>query len=250
MDMDFIGVKNDEIYINNNRYEISKLLMEKSSNIKNNIISTIAVADLKLIFDLYDYKFFGSWFKNNFKGTIKFSLSKRMSKSAGLTLCPKNLGNIREEDLVIEIRLGVNFFFQYNAIEGTKKVCGVKTKSGLEAMLLVFEHELCHVIEFVNFGASSCKQERFKSIANNLFGHTESYHALPTNQEIIREKLGFNVGELVAFEFNGELLRGILYRINKRGTVMVRDKKGTHLDKAGNRYTKYYVPYTVIKKAN
>lgn len=77
----------DEIV--NKRAEISKLLIQKSANIKNGTISTISTADLKLMFELYDQIFFGSWFKRNFKGKLKFSLSRRMTKSAGLTLCPK-----------------------------------------------------------------------------------------------------------------------------------------------------------------
>jgi hypothetical protein len=235
----------DEIV--NKRAEISKLLIQKSANIKNGTISTISTADLKLMFELYDQIFFGSWFKRNFKGKLKFSLSRRMTKSAGLTLCPKNIDKIKPEELVVEIRIGVDFFFHYGLIEGSETVCGIKTNSSLEALQLVFEHELCHAIEFILFKESNCSGARFKVIANNLFGHTESYHELPTYKQIAKQKFSLNIGDTVSFTFNGKRLQGILYNINKRATVMVRDKDGPLADKQGNRYSKYYVPLTFLE---
>jgi hypothetical protein len=229
------------------RAEISKLLIQKSANIKNGTISTISTADLKLMFELYDQIFFGSWFKHNFKGKIKFSLSRRMTKSAGLTLCPKNIDKIKPEDLIIEIKIGVDFFFQYGSIKGCNTVCGIKTKSSLEALQLVFEHELCHVIEFIHFKESNCSGDRFRAIANSLFGHTESYHKLPTYKQIAKQKFSLNIGDTVSFTFNGKRLQGILYNINKRATVMVRDKDGPFADNQGNRYSKYYVPLTLLE---
>ena len=230
------------------RSEIFKQLMKASSNINDGTTSSISTADLRCLFELYDKIFFHNWFKGNFKGKIVFSLSKRMTKSAGLTLCPKNIDKIKSEDLVIEIRIGVDFFFHYEVLEGSKKVCGVSTYNSLHALQLVFEHELCHVLEFIHFKESSCKKERFKTMACNLFGHTESYHVLPTNQQIAREKLDLHLGDMVTFIFENKKLQGVLHNINKRGTVMVKDKKGPYKDKNGNRYAKYYVPLNLISK--
>jgi hypothetical protein len=224
------------------REEISKLLMQQSPNIRSGVINTISTADLELMFWLYDQTFFENWFKKSFKGKIKFSLSRRMTKSAGLTLCPKNIDKVKPEDLVIEIRIGVDFFFHYGLVEGSKMVCGVKTSNSLEALQLVFEHELCHVIEFIHFKESNCSGNRFKTIANNLFGHTESYHKLPTHRQIAKQKLGLNIGDTVSFTFDGKRLTGVLYNINKRATVMVRSDNGPLVDNKGNRYSKYYVP--------
>ncbi|HEX2927484.1 MAG TPA: SprT-like domain-containing protein [Ruminiclostridium sp.] len=233
--------------INYKRGEISKQLMLESSNIKNGTISTISTDDLELLFQLYDRLFFENWFKESYKGKMKFSLSRRMVKSAGLTICPKSIDKIAPDKLVLEIRIGVDFFYHYGHIEGRKTVCGIKTTNSLEALQLVFEHELCHVIEFINFKKSNCKGKRFKTIASNLFGHTESYHRLPTQRQIAKQKLGINIGDTVSFNFEGRILTGILYNINKRATVMVRNNGGTMVDNKGNRYSKYYVPLILLK---
>ena len=229
------------------REEINKLLRVKSDNLKSGAISTISTSDLRLLFMLYDQIFLGNWFKDCFKGKFKFSLSRQLTKSAGLTRCPKNIDKIEPEELVIEIKIGVDFFFHYGLVEGSKTVGGLKTNNSLEALQLVFEHELCHVIEFIHFNRSNCSGKRFKEIAGNLFGHTESYHKLPTHRQIANQKLGLNIGDTVSFTFEGKKLKGILYNINKRATVMVRNENGPLAEGQGNRYSKYYVPLTLLK---
>jgi hypothetical protein len=244
---DILGTKLINSDIENKRQEISRLLIQKSKNIKNATITAISIADLELLFKLYDEIFLESWFMQNYKGKLKFSVSRQMTKSAGLTRCPKNIDSIRPEELVIEVKLGIDFFFHYGLVEGSRMVGGIDTESSLEALQLVFEHELCHVIEFIHFGRSSCKKERFKTMAGNLFGHTESYHKLPTPKQIASNKLGINIGDTVAFTFEGKDYKGILYNINKRAIVMVRDKNGRLIDKQNRRYTKYYVPLSLIE---
>ncbi len=245
--LDLINIKQKSQDIRNKRIQIAAFLKEASRNIKSNTIEMISASDLKLMFELYDKIFFQSWFKNSFQGKLKFSLSRRMTRSAGLTLCPKNIDSIKPEELSIEIRIGVDFFFHYGTVKGTNAVCGINTSSSLEAMQLVFEHELCHVIEFVLFKRSNCSGNRFKAIANNIFGQTESYHRLPTHKQIARQKMGINIGDTVSFTFEGKRLTGILYNINKRATVIVNDKGGHLTDRAGNRYSKYYVPLSLLE---
>jgi len=170
-----------------------------------------------------------------------------MTKSAGLTRCPQNIDRIEPAELVIEIKIGIDFFMHYDLIEGSKTVGGINTCNSLEALQLVFEHELCHVIEFVHFKRSSCSKKRFKALANNLFGHTESCHKLPTYRQIANQRMGLNIGDTVSFIFEGEKLTGLLYNINKRAIVMVRNKDGFLADCKGNRYTKYYVPLNLLE---
>ena len=233
--------------IKNKRAEVSRLLTQSSPNIKNGDIKIISTADLKLLFDLYDKVFFGERFKTIFKGKLRFSLSRRMTRSAGKTLFPIDISGIKPENLTIEIRMGVDFYFRHNLIEGSKNACGIKTTTGLEALQVIFEHELCHAIEYICFGQTNCSAERFKTIAGNLFGHTESHHSLPTNTQIAHQKLGLKIGHNVSFTFEGKRLKGILYKINKRAVVMVRDKNGQFADSKGNRYAKYYVPLPMLE---
>lgn len=167
-----------------------------------------------------------------------------------MTICPKDISKKKPSDIVIEIRIGVDFFLQYNRIPGSKPVSGYETTSPIEALLLVFEHELCHAVEFVLWHKSSCKGQRFKQLSAQLFGHTTSYHELPTNRKIALHSMDLKLGDTVSFDYGGEQLKGLLYRINKRAVVMVRDQNGTLADKHGNRYTRYYVPLSRLTEIN
>lgn len=245
--IELLNTKYSRKEIEGRRRKISKLFRSRSENITSETINAISSADLELLFELYDQIFFDNWFQEVYQGKVKFSLSRRMTRSAGSTICPKNMGKIKPEDQVIEIRIGVDFFFHYQTLEGEKTVCGIKTTTALEGLQLVFEHELCHLIEFVHHHLSSCKGDRFKTMARNLFGHLESHHQLPTYRQIAREKFGLQVGDTVSFTYEGKRLKGIINNINKRATVLVRDKKGQMVDEEGNRYSKYYVPLTFLK---
>ncbi len=246
---DIISIQQNCEDILEKRSLLSEELLIKSGNIKSKNFKSISVRDLELIFELYDRIFFENWFGSFFKGKIMYSLSKRMTRSAGLTICPKKAIK-NPEELILEIRIGVNFFFRYDQLEGSKLVSGIETHNALEALLLVFEHELCHVLEFILYKKSSCKGKRFKTIALNIFGHTDSYHKLPSQKQIVHENMGLHIGDSVYFTFEGKKLNGILYNITKRATVMVKDKKGPYRDKIGNRYSKYYVPLEYLNHEN
>ncbi len=233
----------------NGRARIGELMRLNSPYIKSGTITRISDADLRLMFFFYDQVLFGNWFKDNFEGDLRFSLSRRMTKSAGLTIYPKEAHGVVPGKATIEIRIGVDFLFHYDSLEGNKLVCGIETANSLGALQVVFEHEICHVIEFICFGVSNCRKDRFKSISWNLFGHTESYHDLPTPRQIASKRLGLNIGDPVSFELEGRILRGIINNISKRATVMVKDNKGSFTDEQGNRYAKYYVPLTLLNKS-
>lgn len=234
--------------INGKRKEIIRKIIELSPNIKDEVISTISSGDLRLIFDLYDEFFLDDWFKKYYKGEMKFTLSRRMTKSAGITIFPKYVNAGMDTSSSFEIRIGIDFFFNYNMLEGNKVVCGIKTGNSLKALLVVFEHEICHVLEFIHIGRSNCGGEHFKNLARNLFGHKESHHQLPTHKSIVAHKLGIRVGNKVSFRYENKEFTGIIHNINKRATVMVKDEKGQFVDKDGHRYAKFYVPPELLKK--
>ncbi|MDD2556214.1 MAG: hypothetical protein PHV50_01115 [Syntrophaceticus sp.] len=246
--IDLIKRKHNTEDIVKRRKKIAKHIMKDSQDIKSGTISSISTLDLELLFDLYDSFFLGDWFNRNYKGKLNFSLSRRMTRSAGSTLCSKNIAESAPQELVLEIRIGVDFLFNYGLIERVKTVCGVDTNNSLQALQLVFEHELCHVIEYICFQKSNCKGNRFKTIASNLFGHTASHHNLPTYKQIAKQKFVLNIGDSVSFTFKEERMNGILNNINKRATVLVPDKTGPYKDKLGNRYTKYYVPLELLER--
>lgn len=242
-----LNLKYSQNEINEKRNKIYNEFICTSPNVNSGIITKISSADLKLLFDLYDCIFLNGCFKEKTKLNIIFSLSKRMTHSAGKTIYPKNLINISLEDATFEIRMCVNFFFNYYETNRIKLVNGINTKDSLEAFQLVFEHEICHLIELIEFKDSDCKGDRFKTIASNIFGHKGIYHELPTNKETANIKYGVNIGDKVSFIFEDKKYQGFITNINKRATIMVIDPKGQYMDKLNNRYKKYYVPLSQLK---
>ncbi len=244
---DIFSLKLSNKEIEDRRSKISAIFMRDSDNVKTEKIATLTADDLSLLFRLYEDIFLEHWFDQNYRGKIKFSVSRQLTRSAGLTRCPKKISSLRPEDVVIEIKIGIDFFLNFGMLEGRNLVGGIEASSSLEALLLVLEHELCHVIEFVVFGRSSCKGKRFKTIAANLFGHKDSFHKLPTHRQIALDAMGLRLGDSISFTYEGKRLTGVLYGIKKRATVMVRDNKGLLADSQGKRYTKYYVPLSLIE---
>jgi hypothetical protein len=230
------------------REEVRRAFMAKSERVKCGQITCMADSDLRLLYEIYDYVFLEDYFKTTFTGVLTFSLSTRMSKSAGKIISPRNLRALPPGQEHYEVRMGIKLFFQYYGLSREKTVNGIRTKDALEAFQIVFEHELCHLIELHLYRQSSCHQNRFKTIARNLFGHTESYHRLPTAAEIAGDRYDLAPGDQVSFNHEGEILQGVIQRINQRATVMVRDKKGQYRDRQGHRYTKWYVPLPMLKK--
>jgi hypothetical protein len=220
----------------------------KSKNVKNGNIECMSNADLKILFDLYDEEFFQGYFSRNFKGDLKFSLSTRMTSAAGKTIYSKKIKLLQEDEETYEIRMGIKFFFEYSKVERDKIVSGINTKDSLEAFQIVLEHELCHFMELHFYKESSCKKLRFKNMAYNVFGHTEVYHQLPSQREIISKDYGLKIGQKVSFIHEEKKYDGFIYKINKRATVMACDKKGRYRDAAGNAYSKWYVNFEQLLK--
>lgn len=227
--------------IQSNRNKIYNEFIANSSNINSGIITQISPNDLKLLFSLYDKIFFNNYFKNNFKSKLVFSLSPRMTNSAGKLIYPKNLPNIKIDDAKFELRMGINFFFKYYETNDDKIANGIKTKDSLEAFMIVFEHELCHLIELIDYNYTNCKKDNFKKISFDIFRHTNSYHELPTHKKIAVQKYGFKIGDAVSFIHNKKKNTGFIYNINQRATIMVKNTNGQYIDDNGNKYVKYYV---------
>jgi len=237
-----INIKYNDETINAKRKAVTEGLLKESKNIISGKIDCISILDLRILYEYYDRLFFNNWFRDNFEGQILYELSRRMTKSAGITKCPKNISQMKPEQIRVIICIGVDFFFKFDYLEGSKNVCGIETHNSVEALQIVFEHELIHAIEFLIFHSSSCKEQRFMQAAKDLFGHTQSHHHLPSNRRIASEKMGINIGDKVQFIFEDKQLNGFVANISKRATVMVINSNGSYADNNGTRYMKYYVP--------
>lgn len=239
----YLDIKYSQEEIVLKRERIRQLLFDNSNMIKSGVLDKVEDRDLWLLYSFYDEIFLKNYFRNNFKGDIMLSFSRRLTSAGGLTKFYKS----KENGYHFEIKISVNFLFDYYKTNRDKMVNGYKTKDNLEAMLLVFEHELCHVIEFLYTGKSSCKKAPFKILAKNIFGHTDVYHAMPTSREIIKENYNIKVGQRVCFEYEDKNIYGIVSAINKRVTVMVENPNGDYRDSKGVRYLKYYVPINLLQ---
>ena len=233
------------------RHRVGEILQQASANIQGQEVRAIAPADLQLLFAAYDRVFFAGTLGEAVGNQMRFSLSTRMTRSAGMTIIPKNYGQLPRQQQFLEIRISVDMLFNYavsasggekGAGNGCKPVGGIIARHSLEALQLVFEHELCHVLEFLCYGKSSCKKEQFRRLAEEIFGHDTSYHQLPTVRQLAWERLGLEVGARVQFVLQGRQHQGVVSNITKRATVMVPDAGGDFCDRRGRRFSKYYVP--------
>ncbi len=90
----------------------------------------------------------------------------------------------------------------------------------------IFEHEIIHVIEHILYDTSSCSKPSFKRLSNNIFGHTAVTHRLITQNEIADKTFNLHVGDFTSFDYEGQIFKGVVSRITKRATVMVKDPEG------------------------
>ncbi len=236
--------------IHKKRQEVRRSLISRSRTITGGRIDRLATSDLRIMFEIYDTCFFGGYFASHFRGEISFSLSARMSRNAAKLMSPRNLASLRPEQERYEIRVGTVFFFSYYRTNRDKPVNGIPTRDALHALQLVFEHELCHLLELHCYKTTSCRRARFKAIARQVFGHTDSYHHLPTYAEIAEARSGLGVGDRVSFHHDGREMYGVISRITRRATVMVPDLHGDYVDRHGEKHTKWYVPLKDLERSH
>ncbi|WP_346940091.1 hypothetical protein [uncultured Clostridium sp.] len=213
---------------------------------KINMLNSIDILTLKNIsslIDIYDYYVLRGYLVKTIPEGIKVSISNRMTSSGGKTIFSK-----RGREYSYEIRISNRVMERFIEDNRSKIVCGIKAIDTLEALMLILEHEICHVIEFSKYGNSNCKEERFKTIAFNLFGHKSSYHEILKKEDTLNKtiKSSFAKGQVVQFKYKGILYEGIISNINKRATVMVKDINGAYRDNNGFSYSKWYIPLKLL----
>lgn len=245
-----INIKYDLDTIDNKRATIKNLVFANSKNIKSENFDKLSESDLFVLFNLYDEIFLKSWFKENFKGKIIFKLSRQLTRAAGNTKTKRNIAEISPEDIEFEMKVSLNHLMNFNKIDRSKYVGGIEAKSLLESLMLVFEHELCHVIEFLVCKKSSCKKKPFKDLIFNLFGQTETTHKLVSSNEVNAQEFGLKPGDKVKFQYKNKYINGFIHRINKRATVMCPDERGNYIDKAGKKYKKFYTTLECLMKVD
>lgn len=215
---------------------IHRAVLHRSSTLTQANYTAISAADLRLLFLLYDQQFFSGLVSRHVKDCLSFSLSPRMTRSAGKTV-------FRRAPTRFEIRLSrLLLFGAFADVPRQIEVNGVLCQDRLEATMRVFEHELVHLLEFMLFSTSTCTGPTFQRLSWNLFRHIRQTHRLVTPRERAAAIMDLHIGSEVSFEVRGRQLAGTVYRITKRATVMVPDCTGLYVDPRGQHYAKYYVP--------
>lgn len=225
-------------------------VLTESAAIDTANFQEISTADLKLLFDMYDQSFFGNFLSQSIRedvATLNFRLSNRMTRSGGATerLRPRS-GAVRRDRFTITV--STLLLFQ-SFREGSRpiNVGGLECNDRLEALQRIVEHELLHLTEFLAWDASSCTRPNFRNLSRNIFGHAGVKHELVTPYEVAATTFDIRPGDLVAFEFEGIRLAGVVNRITKRATILVEDPHG-RLYSGGKKYAAFYVPISMLKK--
>ena len=203
-------------------------------------VKSLNPCTLSAALDGYDRLFLNGYLARAY-GQINVTLSSRLTSSAGKFIYMRNPA-IRLEKA--EIRMSSDFLFRLN--DGPFTLNGLTVATPQEAFLVVFEHELCHALETALYGSTG-HSKRFLSLANGLFGHTQTRHSLPTRMQEAAQN-GLSVGTRVSFPYEGKQLTGRITYIGKSATVMVLSLRGAYRDKMGRRYTKYRVPLELLMK--
>lgn len=218
------------------RNVIYRRILANSPFIRTGNFARISQNDIKYLFQLYDHYFWNGFFKKNHDYPVAFHLSRKMTRSAG-----KTEYNPRTRQFSLKIS-SILLFQSYRDTDRPIKVNGLICKNRLEALMRVMEHESVHIYEIIQFGNSSCKADRFKQLARQVYGHSDTHHQLVTQRERARKRFGFDIGSIVRFSIGKQQYSGKIVRITKRATIMVPNSQGNYQDVKGNRYMKCYVP--------
>ncbi len=210
---------------------------------------------LGFLFKQYDSEFFGGLLKNAIdhenRCHLVFTFSQRMTKAGGKTKYSKKTmrtGNKRYVVTTFEISISSTLLYQsFRDVKRTITVNGIVCQDRLEALQRIFEHELIHFIEIFLWKKSSCSAHQFKRLVRHIFGHNETTHQLITQTERALNKFGIKIGSTVEFSHDGENYRGIVNRITKRATILVKHKDGSRYSD-NKRYLKFYIPLSMLKK--
>ena len=235
--------------VSNRTSDIYEAALRNSRYIDAGNFDSIHASDLEFLFDRYDEQFFdGGCRKLLGKSPLTFRLSKRMTQSAGKATRWQQRGRrLKSTPVKYEIAVSTTLLFQtFHDVQRPIVMSGIECRDRLEALQRVLEHETTHLIEFLIWQNSSCSANRFQSIANRFFHHTEHTHQLITPRERAQAKFGIQAGSRVTFRLDGQHFEGFVNRITKRATVLVEDRRGTPYND-GKRYAKYYVPVGLLK---
>ena len=248
--MDLLIIHNSPETIAAKTAAIHQAILRDSRCIRQPNFERIATEDVARLFELYDREFLGGWLAPAVLAKtgvpLKFRLSSTMTNAGGKTITYRRRG-IGGESHSYEIAIASRMLFMtFREVEREITVCGLPCTDRLQALQRIMEHEIIHLSELVMWDESSCSQIRFKKLARNIFGHTDTTHALVTPREHAAVRHDLRVGAMVEFDFEGRRRVGRVNRIHQRATVLVEDPAG-RLYTDGKEYLKFYMPLESLR---
>ncbi len=242
------AIRHDPAEVEALRGRVYRGVLDRSEHVRSGNFDALGVADLRLLFDLYDAGSFGgllgAMLREDGAGEVGFRLSDRMTNAAGKTIVRRPRASGRVE---YEIAVSAFLLFQtFRDVDRVVTVGGLACRDRLEALQRIFEHELLHLAEFLASGKSSCAADPFQGLARDIFGHSAFVHELVTPREVAARAHEIRQGDLVAFEHDGTTRVGRVNRITKRATVLVEDPAGRPYSD-GRRYKIFYVPLPMLR---
>jgi hypothetical protein len=244
--LDLLAIHNPPEAVAAKTRAIYETVLRLSPEMRKGNFSVIETGDLQRLFNLYDEQFFGGWLSRTIAATadgpLLFRLSSTMTRAGGKTIrtrIPRRDGKyLTHYEIAIASRL---LFMTFGDIQRPVSVCGLLCADRLTALQRIMEHEIIHLAEQLEWGNSSCKAPRFKSLATRIFGHADTKHDLVTPREKAAADHAIHIGSKVEFHFHGRRFVGKVNRIHHRATVLVEAKDGMKY-RDGKSYHKYYIP--------
>jgi hypothetical protein len=249
--MDLLAIHNSADTIASRLADIRMALLQSSPSIRRGDFERIGVEDIASLVKMYDREFFGGWLDQAIRQRshlpLSFRLSSTMTSAGGKTLRYRQRarggGVCTRYEIAIASRM---LFMTFSDVRRSVAVCGLECADRLDALLRVLEHELIHLAELLAWDESSCSTYRFRKLARDIFGHTDTKHLLVTSREHAAVAHGIRVGDMAEFDFRGRRLAGKVNRVHRRATILIEDPKGVPYTD-GKKYHKFYVPLDELR---
>ena len=226
------------VFMATDREQIKREFLRRCAGWAEGTLLTCYNSDLRILFDLYADAIGDKVLKEAKNVTPRYF---GRSNSG-------NAGTFRQKDGAFFIELNpYPFMRMQDAGMDSVTIDGQAVEHSLDSALLVFEHELTHLIEKLKYGKTG-HGKRFKALAQKYFGHDPSRavgHTMPVRKNGVlivpgADKTQIKPGDKVRFFYKGEYLSATVRAVNKRATVIVDEDA----DKGG----KFYVPLALLEK--
>lgn len=169
----------EDFDVHTRRSNVKQQLIDRYPESSNNNTFTMIPAELiSDAFELIDLEFFGGALLAVFEHHQRVVQFRIVND----TELPTQAGSFSRAGVVHYITINEQMLMR--PYEGSVNVCGVPCTTRLDALLIVLEHEIAHLVVYTNWiCCEDAHGEQFQSVAYCFFRHTSCTHALPVSFE-------------------------------------------------------------------